>query len=122
MTDKIKPCPFCGGKSKVEQCEPSTARFNEGAVHFKVSCPPMVGGYISDCIGSNLNLWEITPEDAISKWNNRAIPSGYTLVPDEPTEAMLETGVDALMSTEIVADRLVILIYKAMLKAVKESL
>ena len=50
------------------------------------------------------------------------IPDGYTLVPDEPTEAMLETGVDALMSTEIVADRLVILIYKAMLKAVKESL
>ena len=70
MTE-LKPCPFCGGKPKVEQCEPSTLRFNEGAVHFKVSCPSMIGEYISDCIGSHLNLWEITPEEAISKWNTR---------------------------------------------------
>lgn len=69
----ILPCPFCGENSEVEQCEPSTARFNEGAVHFKVSCPPVIGGYISDCIGSQLNHWEITPEDAINKWNTRAI-------------------------------------------------
>ena len=31
----------------------------------------MIGEYISDCIGSHLNLWEITPEEAIRKWNTR---------------------------------------------------
>lgn len=51
---ELKPCPFCGGTASIEESEPSTARFNEGSVHFKASCPPVVGEYISSCVGSQL--------------------------------------------------------------------
>jgi thiamine biosynthesis lipoprotein ApbE len=69
---KIKPCPFCGGKAELLESEPSTARFNEGAVHFAVSC-----GSIDCGVLPKANLWQITPEEAVQAWNKR--PSEQTL-------------------------------------------
>lgn len=67
MSDKLKPCPFCGGSDlAIKESDPSTARFNEGAVHFSVACLGM------NCVMMPVgNLWHISPEDAISSWNTR---------------------------------------------------
>ena len=65
MPDKIKPCPFCGNKGEVFESEPSTARFNEGAVHFAVQC------FAFECMGVKANMWQMSPEDAIEIWNKR---------------------------------------------------
>lgn len=61
----LKPCPFCGGKGELCESEPSTARFNEGAVNFAVQC------FGFDCQGVKANIWQITPAEAINKWNRR---------------------------------------------------
>ena len=69
---KLKNCPFCGGRAKIEKSHPSEINHNYGAVHFKVTCPVMVDGYPSQCTGSHSNLWHISPEDAAEAWNVRA--------------------------------------------------
>lgn len=63
---KIKPCPFCGGKATLEQSEPSTARHNEGAVHFAVTCTTQF------CLCNVAKFWDIEPSQAKEKWNRRA--------------------------------------------------
>lgn len=65
--DKLKCYPFCGGEALMSICDPSTAKFNEGAVHFKASCKSI------DCIATSLNTWQISPEDAATAWNKRII-------------------------------------------------
>ena len=63
---KLKPCPFCGGEPDLTESEPSTANFNEGSIHFSVSC----SGF--DCeVMPKANLWQITEEEAILAWNKR---------------------------------------------------
>ena len=61
----LKPCPFCGGAGEMSETEPSTARFNEGAVNFAVQC------FGFDCQGVKANIWQISPEDAAKAWNKR---------------------------------------------------
>ena len=69
MTDKLKPCPFCGGNAKLITSAPSKLFSDEGeTIHFKVKCDADDTG----CIGAFVNLWEITKERAIEKWNRRA--------------------------------------------------
>lgn len=62
---QIKPCPFCGGDGEMCESEPSTARFNEGAVNFAVQC------FGRECQGVKANIWQISPEEAATKWNTR---------------------------------------------------
>ncbi len=71
----LKPCPFCGGEAEMYESEPSTARFNEGAVHFAVQC---LGFY---CQGVKANVWQISPEEAVIKWNDRK--EGWVSVKDD---------------------------------------
>ena len=69
--DEIQECPFCGKDCEVEQSQPSKARHNEGAVNFRVTCPPLVDGMVSGCVGSSLNSWQLSEEDAVFEWNKR---------------------------------------------------
>ena len=66
MLGEIKPCPFCGNKGELSESDPSTARFNEGAVHFAIQC------FAFECMGVKANVWQMSPEDAIGAWNKRA--------------------------------------------------
>lgn len=61
---KLRNCPFCGGEVEMHQSDPSTARFNEGAVHFAVECLGLNCGH-----GAKANVWQITEEDAARAWN-----------------------------------------------------
>lgn len=63
----------------MRESEPSTARFNEGAVHFSVSCTGFSCGVMPK--GS---LWHITPGDAANAWNTRA--SGWISVDERLPE------------------------------------
>lgn len=67
MTEQLKPCPFCGKQADLIESEPSKARFNQGCVHFAVSCSDF------NCeVMPKGNLWHITPQDAVKAWNTRA--------------------------------------------------
>lgn len=68
MTVKLKPCPFCGSEAKLITSAPLKLFSDEGeTIHFKVRCDAEDTG----CIGAFVNLWEITKERAIKKWNRR---------------------------------------------------
>ena len=82
MSEKLKPCPFCGSKyapilSNVCECE-MCANFededcpkcynptgNDGCIHFVV-CSVHKGG-----CGASTG-WHINKEEAIGAWNRRA--------------------------------------------------
>ena len=59
MTDKLKPCPFCGGKAMIETCQcagEETPRYRVGCAHCWCETD-----------------WEnFCEEDAAEKWNRRA--------------------------------------------------
>lgn len=64
---KLKPCPFCGGKAEIIHSEPSTARFNEGAIHSAVAC------FNINCrVMPYPKLWEVNEVEAVKAWNTRA--------------------------------------------------
>ncbi len=76
MTEKLKPCPFCGGEARPsEQVVPNTD----------------IRYWIAICA----NCAASTP---LENWNTRpsVVPEGFKLVPVEPTEAMLRQAVSAL--------------------------
>ena len=100
MTNKLKPCPFCGGE----------ARLNEpvGLMSWCVDCPNPSCQAVGRMSGDKLK--------AVGTWNYRAIPPGYSLVPDEPTEAMLSNADSELFNAGSMADA-----YKAMIAAAKEG-
>lgn len=64
--DKLKPCPFCGGKAKLE-----SAKANAAATRliFWVQCNLETAETCS-CIPRTWNC--DTPEEAIEAWNRRA--------------------------------------------------
>lgn len=63
---ELKPCPFCGGEAYLLEGEPSTANFNEGAVHFAVAC-----GTLGCQVLPKANLWQMNEDDAVNAWNTR---------------------------------------------------
>lgn len=69
---EIKNCPFCGGVADI---------WTRSAYSF-VEC--------EQCEAEGPPAAEAS--DAIDAWNSRATPSGYALVPVEPTEEMLKLG------------------------------
>lgn len=60
MTEKLKPCPFCAGKARVETCNCDDFSL------WKVTC----GNPICPCYNS---LWYATEERAVTAWNNRPL-------------------------------------------------
>ena len=53
MAEKLKPCPFCGGKANL--------RLDTG--HYIVECPTC---------HAEIWHWQEEPSDAIADWNRRA--------------------------------------------------
>lgn len=64
MSDELKRCPFCGGEAELQSSTGDP--WGEDRVSWRAVCKrPM-------CQGGACNVWEITPKDAIGKWNTRA--------------------------------------------------
>ena len=63
--EELKDCPFCGGKAKMEESEPSTAHHNYGGVHFAVTCTSKF------CLCNCAKFWDLSPGTAAGKWNKR---------------------------------------------------
>lgn len=61
MSDKLKPCPFCGGKAIIDGCDDTL--------------------WITICKKCNASIgYKETKQDAIDAWNRRIEP---TFTPDE---------------------------------------
>lgn len=52
-----------------------------GRVHFTVRCPPVVGDFVSGCLGNHTSLWDGSPEDAARRWNTR--PTAQAVAGDD---------------------------------------
>lgn len=68
MTDKLKPCPFCGGKARIMQLD-----LNPDSILNKkwiIGCDGIYGsicpGYMYKCAPFYISM-----ESAIRMWNNR---------------------------------------------------
>ena len=59
----VLACPFCGGAVNLVDSWGG----KENVCSHKVTCTQG-----PDCLGSFINLWHCTPEDAIAAWNTRA--------------------------------------------------
>jgi hypothetical protein len=81
MSEKLLPCPFCGGEARTFEYDGAN----------QATC----GGKHIDCAGTDV----VAP---VAMWNRRTpAPEGeaWRTVPVEPTEAMLVNGREALMPT-----------------------
>lgn len=61
MTEKLKPCPFCGGKANFR-----IVRVGEDSYKYRLSCSN------PKCFCSS-SLSYSTREEAVNAWNNRPI-------------------------------------------------
>ena len=61
MGDKLKQCPFCGGKACIERDDMN------GISRFL----PVCSNYGNNCWGMQEN-WFVTEQEAIEAWNRRA--------------------------------------------------
>lgn len=67
MTDKIDPCPFCGGPADMEEIK--GASFSS----WSVGCRNMEGP--DECIGQQSMLTFARKCDAVTAWNRRSAPT-----------------------------------------------
>ena len=64
--NKLKPCPFCGGKATLIDSPASNANHNSGAVHSAVACFEM------QCpVMPYPKLWHVNDKEAVNAWNSR---------------------------------------------------
>lgn len=112
MTEQIATCPFCGS----DNVSPS----------YCTNVDAVVSGRFVECEDCAACGPVHPPEaDAITAWNTRAAPAlpvleGWKLVPCEPTEAMIEAGIDPLFrfANDVTASRDALAeIYRAMLSS-----
>jgi hypothetical protein len=65
---ELLTCRHCGGVPNMEQSEPSTANYNEGAVHYKAVCAT------SSCVDHyRCVAWDILPHEAMMTWNREQL-------------------------------------------------
>jgi Lar family restriction alleviation protein len=79
---ELKPCPFCGGKAKIEQTRCEIMETNRDSVRFNFSIrcrkcgatAPFAYGYIAVNLSATgeLNPWHDDRPSAIKAWNRRA--------------------------------------------------
>lgn len=78
--DKLKPCPFCGGEAESIESGPSG---KENVTHWQVRCKKI----LSNCMGSEIDTWRVTRDDAIEAWNTRA--TNWISVEDLPEDNLM---------------------------------
>lgn len=80
MTEKLLPCPFCGGEPVK-----TLRKYN-----------PFAKCVTPECISTKLPLIKLDHQPDIDEWNRRAAqpsaPDGWKLVPMEPTREMVLAG------------------------------
>ena len=64
MSDKLKPCPFCGGEACMIEVEPHT---HEIATWM----PDYTGGFFVECTNCACGISADTKEVAVAAWNRR---------------------------------------------------
>lgn len=64
MTDKLKPCPFCGGKAVIGQTKKSLK------AQYSVSC--INSQCIANRLGNPFVMHYLSTTEAIEAWNRRA--------------------------------------------------
>lgn len=84
MSEELKPCQFCGGApTTTGPLEIGTSDTYETCIECE-----RCGFQISSNDGFSAGK-ESSRAKAVERWNRRAIPAGYALVPVDPTEEML---------------------------------
>ena len=92
--DALKPCPFCGSSAAQYpdgDMEGHSIMCSGDRLEIGASCPMTAFGYATEA-------------EAAERWNLRAalqdkageVPDGFALVPVEPTEAMIQAGIDEM--------------------------
>lgn len=104
MKTELKPCPFCGGR----------AYLRELVEHDLSGDGDQDGSYSAwfhiGCLVCGIEVGGEYEHEAIAAWNRRAAldsqaaqaqPSGWKLVPIEPTEEMWTAGRDPIMYRDV---------------------
>lgn len=78
---ELKPCPFCGGKARIEETriEPMETNRDSVKICFRIYCKrckttsPQARGYIAVNLSETgeVNAWHDDREKAINDWNRR---------------------------------------------------
>jgi Lar family restriction alleviation protein len=107
MSEKLKPCPFCGSANVEVQA------FRHESECYTVRCDGCgaLGPLKRSSAGSHIS-WDL----AMESWNTRHAPEGYALVPVEPTDSMINSGFRADGDSFPLEH-----IYKAMIAAAQEE-
>ncbi|PWU30124.1 hypothetical protein DK254_08355 [Pseudomonas sp. RW407] len=80
MSIELKPCPFCGAK-------PICYRFAKK-------------GWAAECENCDFEMLGANEPDVAAKWNARAPVAQAGQVPEKPTEAMLQAGMNAMAEAQ----------------------
>lgn len=65
---ELLSCRHCGAIPNMEQSEPSTANYNEGAVNYKAVCTSL------QCADNYRAVaWDILPHEAMMTWNREQL-------------------------------------------------
>lgn len=79
MAEELKPCPFCGETPGAD----SYAHADGGCKYGAISCSC---GVIGPDVRTGYKKWPEWRDSAITAWNERAVPAGHVVVPQELLE------------------------------------
>ncbi|WP_286974945.1 Lar family restriction alleviation protein [Pseudomonas sp.] len=126
MTPNLLPCPFCGGTPNFEVSS-FTEYYGHEMQDWSIECPSCSGS-VWATVGKPEHGFDFPcscchdlKSAVAAKWNTRALPEGYVLVPCHPTGAMVQAVIDSGMyHTPETAWPILVDEYKAMLAAAQE--
>jgi Lar family restriction alleviation protein len=64
-TEKLLPCPFCGGEPADYEIAPHTHKF-------ATFMPDHPGSHVIECAGCGVGIIQATKDAALAAWNRRA--------------------------------------------------
>jgi hypothetical protein len=125
MTPNLLPCPFCGGTPNFEVSS-FTEYYGHEMQDWSIECPSCSGS-VWATVGKPEHGFDFPcscchdlKSAVAAKWNTRALPEGYVLVPVEPTAAMIQAGRYTPCDEELGPAEDYRAVYKSMLAAAQE--